>query len=55
MSQGDSKGSAKGGETSSKRDVYPNPNVQVENVNTCAPTTRCVAGNILWILNDIGI
>ncbi|XP_014491902.1 nuclear transcription factor Y subunit B-1 isoform X1 [Vigna radiata var. radiata] len=30
--EGDSKGSAKGGESSSKRDVYPNPNVQVENL-----------------------
>ncbi|KOM26981.1 hypothetical protein LR48_Vigan347s003500 [Vigna angularis] len=27
--EGDSKGSAKGGESSSKRDVYPNPNVQL--------------------------
>ena len=54
LNQGDSKGSAKGGESSSKRDVYPNPNVQVENVNTCT-TTGCVAGNILWIHNDIGI
>ncbi|WVY97400.1 hypothetical protein V8G54_029551 [Vigna mungo] len=29
LNQGDSKGSAKGGESSSKRDVYPNPNVQL--------------------------
>jgi len=54
LSQGDSKGSAKGGESSSKRDVYPNPNVQVENVNT-RTTTGCVAGNILCMHNDIGI
>jgi len=32
MWQGDSKGSAKGGDASAKRDVYQSPNGQVENV-----------------------
>ena len=41
--QGDTKGSAKGGDSSAKRDVQPSPNAQVEFARIMLD---CICGNM---------